>query len=250
VPVSSLLIIISALVPLTFPLVHLSGLFASIVGFLSWLTEYLTEKAGGLPFASISNIGVTLPEFILLTFCMFLLSWYIFKKPRISILLPATAFLFFLLSCSARYFCVSKTSELIVYNTYNDVAIGIRDGHRLALFTLKDTIPGEVTRHSSVAGLTIDHKTLTDSTLYISNGSGLLMIAPKYDPLSRIPVQTKYIIYTSSSPFPDKLLSPEFPEGAVVITYGNYRYRPPGGKNADYVSYWQIKKSGAYCKSL
>ena len=58
VPLSSLVVIIGCLVPLTYPLKFISKPLASLLGFLTSATETLTKKAASLPFSSIENIGM------------------------------------------------------------------------------------------------------------------------------------------------------------------------------------------------
>jgi competence protein ComEC len=58
VPIASLLIILACLIPVTYPLRFISTHLASLLGFLATVTQYLTEKASSLPFASLENIGM------------------------------------------------------------------------------------------------------------------------------------------------------------------------------------------------
>jgi len=122
------------------------------------MTEQLTRAAAMLPYATIENIGITIPECILLTIFIFSFTRFLLKRESGSIVLPMAAFLCLLLAGLLKELSVSRSSELIVYNTIGRASIGIRTGKTIYLYS--DTLPQgqEVTRH--LAALNLRKKTI------------------------------------------------------------------------------------------
>jgi competence protein ComEC len=153
VPVSSLVIIAGALVPLTYPIGFLSHFVVRLLDFLTGLTETLTEKAASLPLSTIENIGMTTIECILLTVSIFLFTRFLLTKKSFSIIYPLSALLLFLIAGTVRVISTKTTSQLIVYNTQGCLTVGVREGHRVCLFSDTCLIGQEVKRHSAVLSL-------------------------------------------------------------------------------------------------
>jgi len=153
VPVSSLVILAGALVPLTYPIVFLSHLIARILDFLTGLTETLTEKAASLPLSTIENIGMTTMECIFLTAVIFLFTRLLLTKKSLSVLYPLSALLLFLFAGTTRVINTKTSSQLIVYNTQGKLTVGIREGNKLNLYSDTSIIGQEVKRHCSVLSL-------------------------------------------------------------------------------------------------
>jgi competence protein ComEC len=248
VPVSSLLIMIGCLVPMTFPLALISGYLTRILDGLTWLTEFLTEKAASLPLSTIDNIGITTSECILLTLAISLLLWSLLKKPRISLIFPLLAFTLFSVSVSSKYLITGMSNELIVYNTSGAPAIGIRTGRILRLYTDSEVVPKEVARHCSVLGLKIEITRLSTEPLLAVIGTHKIIIAGRYDDDLMMPTGTDFLILTSANPIPLKKDNIYFPEGSVIITIHNSSGVNYGctGSTVKEPEIWQVKKSGAY----
>ena len=182
VPVSSLLIITGCLVPVTFPLVHISGFLAKMTGLLTGLTEYLTAKAASLPYATIDGIGLTPFQCILLTASISLLLFFLLRKQGISLIYPMAAFILLLISVSVRHYITARSDELIVYNIPREPSIGLRTGNRLMFYTEKDNIPKDVLRHCAILGLKIQKEPLPPDIQFIRINNHLIMIAGSYEP--------------------------------------------------------------------
>jgi competence protein ComEC len=153
VPVSSLVILAGALVPITYPIVFLSHLIARILDFLTGLTETLTEKAASLPLSTIENIGMTTMECILLTAAIFLFTRFLLTKKSLSVLYPLSALLLFLIAGTTRVISTKTSSQLIVYNTQGTLTVGIREGNKMNLYSDTSLIGQEVKRHCAVLSL-------------------------------------------------------------------------------------------------
>jgi competence protein ComEC len=153
VPLSSLLIIIGCLVPMTFHVEFISRPLATLLGNLTGITEMLTEKAASLPFSTISNIGMKPFEAMLLFIFLFMLMWYILNRRSVSVLYPAVALLILTISHTFKDISNRISNEIIVYNTIGSTAIGIRTGKVLNLYTDTSLLQPEVLRHCSTRNL-------------------------------------------------------------------------------------------------
>jgi hypothetical protein len=239
-------------VPLTFPLVHVSGFLTLILDKLTWLTEFLTEKAASLPFSTFDNIGITGIECFLLTVSITLTLFHFLKKESISIIYPLTAFLLFSVSLTAKYISTGNSDEVIVYNTYSGNAVGLRSGMMLNLYSDSTVVPKEVARHGAVTGLKIRNTRLTSEPVYAEIDGHRIVIAERWDNLSTVPAGTDFVIFTSKKPFSSKEGNLIFPDSCIVITTQSNREIRYRRSETDTVrSHTRaIRRSGAYRKSL
>ncbi len=252
VPLSSLLIIIGCLVPLTFPIVFLSCFFASILSFLTGLIETLTKMVSVLPWSTIENIGMTKIEAVLLALTIYLFSIYLLKKETISVVIPVTALLLFLFEGTFKHLNNQNTNELIVYNTFGSSAIGIRSGNVLNLYC--DTITGntEITRHCATRGLKIKLIKRKNSSRYIKTDNKNILICNQLNNSILKRTNPDILIFAGVHPEIEKstllvksvkkiIISPEVSSGFSL----------PGqlvSKEIDTIHY--VRKSGAYLTGL
>jgi len=176
VPISSLVIIAGAIVPLTYPIVFLSHLVARILDFLTGLTEILTKKAASLPLSTIENIGMTTIECILLTVVIFLFTRFLLTKKSFSVLYPLSALLLFLVAGTIRVISIKTTSQLIVFNTQGTLTVGVREGNRLNLYSDSGIIGQEVKRHCAVLSLKPEINLVSDSPVLIRASNKRILI--------------------------------------------------------------------------
>jgi competence protein ComEC len=163
VPVSNLLIITGCLVPLFFRIGFLSRFLAMILNHLTGLTETLTRETASLPYSTIENIGLTVPECILLSITIFLFSYYFLKKKSISLIYPVFFIVLMLSVSTLRDTITRRTNQLIVYNTPGNTTIGIRTGKTLNIYSDTSLVRKEVIRHGAVLGLKIRSFSLNKS---------------------------------------------------------------------------------------
>ena len=156
VPLSSFLIIVGCLVPLTFPVRFISQPLASLLNYLTGLTETLTEKAASLPLSTIENIGMGTIESALLFSFIFLFMLVILNRKTLPIRYPLFALMLFLLAGSVNSISDRTSCELIVYNGIGLSPIGIRTGSVLNLFSDSDTLLPEVAKHCVTRGLKVN----------------------------------------------------------------------------------------------
>jgi competence protein ComEC len=248
VPLSSFLIIIGCLVPLTFPIVPVSQFLATVLDKLTGLTELLTEKSASLPFSTIDNLGITSIECILLTAAVSLLLFFVLKKQSINIKYPVAAFLLFVVAVTIKDIAIRKNNELIVYNTPGYSTIGIKTGRLLNLFNEQIIIPPEVVRHSAVLGLRIEEKPSYKTRWLIRAGNENILIT---DSLSSSCIRNNtvtIIILTGDKPFIEKNISLRNLKAVQIITTeAAASFHLPYPNNLFYSKkIWSVRKSGAY----
>jgi len=156
VPLSSFLIIVGCLVPLTYPLKFISQPLASLLGYLTGITEMLTQKASDLPFSTIENIGMGIIETGLLFSFIFLFVMSVLNRKSFALRYPLIALLLFVSAGTVRSIADRTSSELIVYNGIGTSPVGIRTGKIMNLYSDSDTIPPEVAKHCFTKGLKIN----------------------------------------------------------------------------------------------
>lgn len=247
VPLSSVVIIIGCLVPLTFPVHFLSQFLAIILDYLTGLTELLTEKASSLPFSSIENIGLTTIECILLTITIFLFTYFILRKKSIPILYPLSALLLLLLSGTIRDVSTKATNELIVYNTIGYSATGVRTGKILNLYSDTCVAGPEVAKHCATLNLRVKLNNISKTNFRIKAGDNNILIT-NYLNNSVIKNVSPYIVILKGRPYIGKDISSGMKPHVVVISpevaRGSQFYRMVKAIKADSVH--SVREQGAF----
>lgn len=180
VPLSSLLIIISCLIPLFHSIKFLALFFAFIAGHLATLTGFLTEGASSLPGALIENIGLTLPECVIAG-CVITLMFIVIlmKKPSgqsvIYLLMLVLA-----ISVTVRRIAMKRSSELIVFNTQGTANIGVRTGKKLLLLTNSEILPYAVNQYAGSKGLDIIRILYEHRPTIIKAGDFRILVNDRY----------------------------------------------------------------------
>ena len=220
VPISSLVIVIGSLVPLTFPLQFISQPLAKVLDFLTGLTEYLTARAAALPLSTIENIGLTTLECILLTIFIFLGLRFFLVRRSVSIQWPLSALFLLLMTGTIREITTRRSEELVVYNSIGHSTIGIRTGKILHIFS--DTlVPGpEVRKHSATLRLKTEQNLITDKPciLMIALNKTLLTNHLNFKMLTTY--KPEILIITGEKPFLEKIEQPIEKFEAVVVASG------------------------------
>lgn len=247
VPLSSVVIIIGCLLPLTFPVHFLSQFLAIILDYLTGLTELLTEKASSLPFSTIENIGLTTIECILLTITIFLFTYFILRKKSIPILYPLSALLLLVLSGTIRDVSTKATNELIVYNTIGYSATGVRTGKILNLYSDTCVAGPEVAKHCATLNLRVKLNNISKTNFRIKAGDNNILIT-NYLNNSVIKNVSPYIVILKGRPYIGKDISSGMRPHVVVIspevTRGSQFYRMVKAIKADSVH--SVREQGAF----
>lgn len=155
VPLSSLVIIVGCIMPLLYPFVKLSTITGIILGNLTELTEYLTEKAANLPMSNIEDIGITVPECIVMIMMVFIITRFLTGKRKMSLFYPALSILAFILVSAITDIRVRNTNEIIVYNIPGSFATGIRTGKLMNVYSGIIPVGQDIRRQCSVLGIKI-----------------------------------------------------------------------------------------------
>ncbi|MFN8241737.1 MAG: ComEC/Rec2 family competence protein [Bacteroidales bacterium] len=220
VPASSMAIIAGCVVVLTWPVSFLSSFFAFLTGQLINLTDWLTATAAALPGASISNLGMTFPECILLTVATGLTINSLLDKESRKTTLAFSLFLIVSISSLSRSVSVSRSSELIVYNTPGYSTIGIRTGRNMILYTDSPVPPTPVTRHASASGFRVRVTPLPDQSFVIRTGKQVIYIGNGITP-ARVEDASTAII-TGKGYVQTQRLMKQFPAAMnLVLTRGH-----------------------------
>jgi competence protein ComEC len=248
VPLSSIVIIIGCMVPLTFPLAFISQPLARLLDFLTGLTEYLTARAASLPLSTIDNIGLTATGCILLTISIFLSLRFLLVKKSIPAGWPLLSILLFFAAGTAGDILTGRSAELVVYNSIGTSTVGIRTGKILNVYS--DTLAAgqEVTRHCATLGLKTVHHLITEEPCLIKAGDYTALITTYVDFNMLTKFDPDILIFTGSNPFMEQIVQPVEKLNAVVVASGTN----PGGRltamirsmNADTVHF--AGKRGAF----
>jgi competence protein ComEC len=252
VPLSSFLIIVGCLVPLTYPFKFISEPLASLLNYLTGLTETLTEKAASLPLSTIENIGMGTIESVLLFSFIFLLMLVILNRKTLPVRYPLFALMLFLLAGSVNSISDRTSCELIVYNGIGLSPVGIRTGRVLNLYSDSDTLLPEVTKHCVTRGLKVNLiKTDAEAHLIKVDKKSILICN---DLSNNLVQKTKpdIIILKGKYPKIDKDIAFPGPVEGLILTSEvatGYRLKLNfNSVNPDTIHY--VRNSGAFRKGL
>jgi len=252
VPLSSLVVILGFIFPMTYPIASVSRLIAWLLGFTTGLTERLTEIASELPLSSIENIGITGIECVFLTIAVFLVTKYLLDRKSISVLYPLAAILMFTSAVTAKKISAGKSAELIVFNSINSATTGIRSGKYLTI--LSDSMPAgqEVTRHAAVLNLRVVEKRPEKDVIFLKvSGKNILITNTLNSYLLEAASPDIVILKGKKALIERNIIYKVYIEAIVVTPEVSGYYRIPGssgGLNAGKVHY--VEKEGAFYCSL
>ena len=249
VPVSNLLIITGCLIPIFSHFHFLCHIIALALNYLTGLTEMLTYRAASLPCSTIENIGISIPECILLVITIFLFTWFLLKKKSFPMAYPIVFLALFVLAAGLKDFLTKNSSELIIYNTPGINTIGIRTGKILNLFSDTCVTGPEVNRHASVLGLTIKSEQLNHDFRYIKAGNKKILITRHLNNEIIQNLNPDFIVITGPKPELSYDLNSGVTQKKIIITTGvNQRFNPTGKIISD--SFHFVRKSGAYISRI
>ncbi|MCX6254292.1 MAG: ComEC/Rec2 family competence protein [Bacteroidia bacterium] len=252
VPLSSLLIVLGCLVPMIFPVHFLSQFLASLLNYLTGLTELLTERASSLPWSTIENIGMTTVDCILLTGTIFLFGYFLLKKQSCSIIYSVILLLLFVTAGTVTEISTRTTNELIVYNTPGSSTIGIKTGKILNLYSDTSLAGPEVKRHCATLRLKIQVNTLKNDLNCIKVGEKNILICNSLDKNILQNFIPDIVILTGLRPQLENNLSFHQSHGTLIITSGAAsRFSIP--RQVDFAgidTVHFVRKSGAFIKRI
>ena len=200
VPLASVVIITGSLIPMFYPVAFVSGFFARILIFFTSLVEKITATVSSLPGASIEEIGMKLPESILLlTIIALLLSASGKKEYRPFRLILALLLVFSVIS-TARTIITKRTNELIVYNIPGSTTIGIRSGRYLDIYSSENDIPPEIKRHCAIQNLKPKKLNYESGQMLIEAGYNRILIADSIDGVILSELNPDFVVLSGKRP--------------------------------------------------
>ena len=177
-PIATMALITGFITLLTSPLHIVSTTVAGILDKLIGLTEDLTRKAAALPLSTIDNVGMTVPECIVLTVAITLLFRYLTDRKRLSPLPPLAMIALFTSLVTIKSFIVANESKIIVYNTIDYSTTAFQTGKNLVVFSDSSSVE-EVKRHKATLGLKMDIVKLSDNPVQIKSLDKKVLITGK-----------------------------------------------------------------------
>lgn len=219
VPLSSVVVIIGCLVPLTYPVEFVSRPLALLMNYLTGLTEVFTEKAASLPFASIENIGMVTIESFLLFIFIFLLTMSLLNRKAIPLRIPLIALLVLAGAGSVRSIHDRVSGELIVYNGISESQVGIRTGRKMNLWSAADTVMPETARHCMTRGLKVNEINAGSDVRLIESGNLRILICSQLNKVLLQKTQPDIVVLKGKYPKIDKRIKPdEIPETVITCS--------------------------------
>jgi competence protein ComEC len=248
VPISSFLIIVGCLVPLTFPVRFISQPLASLLNYLTGLTQLLTEKASSLPFSTIENIGMGTFESVLFFLFIFILMSFFMNRKVCPFVYPVCALLLFISAGTIRIISDRTSGELIVYNTTGSDAIGIRTGKTLNLFSDTALMPPEVIRHCAARGLRLETNILKGNFTCVTAGNKKILICNYLNNSLLQQTEPDFIILGGAFPKIEKQISFRKTVPSLIMTprVSSYFKLPGSLQNNISDTIHFVKKSGAF----
>jgi competence protein ComEC len=248
VPLSSFLIIVGCLVPLTYAVRFISLPLASLLNYLTGLTETLTEKASALPLSTISDIGMVPVESLLLFFVIFLFSLFFMNRKVLPVRFPLIA-LFLLISAGTLRSISDRTScELIVYNGTGQAPVGIRTGKTVNLYSDTDTVFPEVSKHCCTRDLKLNYIKSRSPAYLLNIDNKRILICNKLTSNILQKEKPDLIILKGKYPLIDKDIDYTGPVEAIIVTseaVSDHKLNDDLNRvNPDIIHF--VRKSGAF----
>jgi len=200
IPLASMIIITGSLIPMLYPVAFLSGFMARILNFLTGLTEHITELVSSMPGASIEEIGMKVPESILLLSIIAIAFSAIIKREFRPARLLLALMLFFAGLTSIRNIITQRTNELIVYNIPGATTVGIRSGRELYIYSSDNEVRPEIKRHCAILNLRLKKINHEIGQVFIKAGDKGILIAEKIDAGILSEVNPDIIILSGTRP--------------------------------------------------
>lgn len=200
VPLSSFLIITCCIIPLTYPLKFISLPLGYLLSQLAGVTETLTATISGLPFSSIANIGLNKIEAFLLFASIITAFFWLTNRKSLRASIPAFIILLFVTTVTVRDLTLKRTGELIVYNSQSSLAIGIRSGKKLVVYSYGGALSPEVIRHCSMARLKARQVLLKKNINLIKAGECSILVTHRVDRNIISSNHPDYLVLTGKAP--------------------------------------------------
>ena len=251
VPLSSLVVIIGCLVPLTYPLRFISGPLTLAMDKLTGITELITAEAASLPLATIENIGMISFESFLFFVFIFLFTLSLLNRQTIPSRIPLIAL--GLLACAGTVRSINDrvSGELIVYNGISESQVAVRNGRMLNLWSESDTIYPEAARHSMTRGLKVYPVHTLSGPCLIESGGKRILVCDKLTGSLLQSSRPDLVVLKGKYPSIDRRASPDImPETLVIGSEASASPRITAGQRERIAVIHDTGVSGAFRRRL
>jgi len=251
VPLSSLVVIIGCLVPLTYPLRFISVPLTLAMDKLTIITELFTAEAASLPLATIENIGMISFESFLFFVFIFLFTLSLLNRQTIPLRVPLIAL--GLLACAGTVRSINdrNSGELIVYNGISESQVAVRTGRKLNLWSESDTIYPEAARHSMTRGLKVYPVHTLSGPCLIESGGKRILVCDKLTGSLLQNSRPDLVVLKGKYPSIDRRASPDImPETLVIGSEASVSPRITASQRERIATIHDIGVSGAFRRRL
>jgi len=252
VPLSTLLIILGCLIPLSYSLTPVSFFLAELLNRLTALTENITVWISSLPGAVCDNIGINIPSAIIMTFTIFISGYYLLYRKSISIHYPLISVLFLVLAGTLTEISARSTNELIVYNLSDRYAAGIRTGKLLNIYSDSIESGMEIARHKAMRRLDVKMNQTGRANYFCRAGESKIMIGSSINPDIAETICPDIVVISGAKPVFE--LNPEVCQSPSELVFTSARSGYLKIAEKDFISRIDsvhfVRESGAYRSSL
>jgi hypothetical protein len=211
----------------------------------------MVSRTAALPYSTIENIGLAVPECILLTCTIFLFSFSLLKKKAIRSIYPLVFMTLFVFAGTARDIYTKRSGELVIYNTPGLANIGIRTGKILNLYSDSATIAGDVNKHCATLGLKIEPRVLDNGYHLVRSEHENILITNRLNNDAFKGLNPDIIILTSREPVIESDFHPAKSCSVIVVTSGvRSGFLPLNDVDTALCKIHYIKKSGAFIRRI
>lgn len=250
VPLSSAVVIEACLIILTYPVRAVSELLAWLLSLSARLTDSITSFFASLPGSSVTGIGLTLAECIILTAALFVSFHYLLDRKHKSPF--PMLFCLLLLAAAGTFISVRtrSTAELIVYNTGEAPEIAVRSGKCIDVWNRDAVLTPEVMRHSSVLRLRVRMHELPQGNNIIKAGETKVIVNSRGTINAAAMQGADYLVLTHGGIEGARKASNNFPLTTVILAAGLPSWSDPGPGVRDNKRIHFISFSGAFTAAL
>jgi hypothetical protein len=183
---------------------------------------------------------------------IFIFSYFFLYKKSISILVPVSGIILFVLYGTINEISIRSTNELIVYNTPGSSTIGIRTGKILNLFSDTLVVNQAVMRHCASLGLKIKSNELNNNYYSILAGNKQILICDTPETFGNNRNKPDIMIVTGKMTSFGNNVPHIMPAEVLIISSvtvpGSLKLNQAHNGSIDTIHY--IRKSGAFTARL
>ncbi|MGQ9619858.1 MAG: ComEC/Rec2 family competence protein [Bacteroidales bacterium] len=248
IPISAIVVVSGFLTVVTSYSIFISSFFTTIMDKTAGLAGYLTEKTSTIPFSSVENIGILVPECLLFIVFLAITLHFLFAKSSINRVYPLTFFLVLIAATTTKKISSGFKNELIVYNSPGQTALGIKIGNTLNLFYSGNEIPKEAVRHGAMMGLRFKSTEISNVMPFmVKAGNKSILITDDYNS-DYFRLMPDILILTGEKM---RIRMNEINFEAVIFT-STYSNRSIGEevKEITGTRFWFVKESGCWRQRL